>query len=171
MIKVDIKLVTIMSLVFFIVGCKDSYYKLNNEIDNVHFSVDENLKKEYMVGKVTNRYSLDLGLNNCSNEPCIDPKQWFIYRIEGYFLPSSEELITIEVAHFGSGGIISTVPWIATLQAIEDKDMQDKLNVDYLLVGVDLGFNIFCPDKENKELFKGWEFKIRHSSGTKCVVI
>ena len=145
---------------------------LGNETFSVlpkHFFTDnKGIEKIYFVGIVNNIGVSKFDEPSCPDgSVCLHMPVWNLYEIEGYILPkSNEETESIIVAHKYGSALISDMPWLATLEKIEDESLKEKIGADYILVGVELGVNVFCPSKANKKLFNNWksDFKDKEAS-------
>ena len=143
-------------------GCK-SDNKTIYVLPDHFFTKNGNVKKFYFIGKVNHIGVSKYDAASCPDKGiCLHLPAWNLYEIEGYNLPeSNNEIESIIVAHKYGSALVSNVPWLATLEKIDDDSLKEKIGADYILVGVELGINIFCSNKTNKKLFKDWESDIK----------
>ncbi len=139
---------------------------LGGQIDNPilpkeFFSPTEGVKKIHVVGVVRYAGASEFGRAQCpSPSICLHSPEWHIYEIVGYVLPNRDDITELRVAHRYGSALYTGAPWLATLEEISNKELRKKLKADYLLVGVELGDNVFCPDDKTKDYFRGWEFDL-----------
>ena len=156
--KVFIKWFSLLMFLSVATGCA-----LGKEPSNIlakhFFTPHVGIAKVYFVGVVKNIGVSKFDESSCpEGDVCLHMPVWNLYEIEGYFLPkSSDEIESIIVAHKYGSALFSDLPWLATLEKIEDNSLKEKIGADYILVGVELGINVICPSESKESLFKNWK--------------
>lgn len=160
----------IMLLVVFTSSCAASESN-RLKLSNSFFKPSNGVEKLHIVGSVKHLGTSEFDKAECTrNEVCLNEPKWNIYEINGYFLPDGEDGDSILVAHKYGAALITENSWLATLERINDKQLQEKIGADYLLVGVELGLNVFCSSDDNANLFKKMKPDFKRQN-KKCYLI
>ena len=95
---------------------------------------------------------------SCSlGEICLEEYGWHYYNITGSILSEFPSMESLSVAYKGRGPLLTSAPWLATLQKIEDDNLRRQLKADFILIGVELGGNYICPNSESLQYFDKWD--------------
>lgn len=140
-------------------GCALSNEVLHSTaLPSEFFKPTEGVEKAYVVGIANHIGVSDYEKAECPPEKvCLHLPAWQLYDIEGYVLPENNETEEIRVAHRYGSALTTETSWLATLEKISDPELRNKIGADYILVGVELSYNVFCPSKNSEKLFQKWE--------------
>lgn len=157
-------------LVVFTSSCAASDID-NLKLSDSFFAPSDGVEKLHMVGAVKHIGVVDYGKSKCPKDGvCLHEPKWNVYEINGYFLPNGEDSENVVVAHKHGAALTTQNPWLATLEEIKDGALKEKTGADYIVVGVELGLNVFCSSDNNAKLFKDWKPDLK-SQNKKCFSI
>lgn len=122
------------------------------------FKPTSGVQKIFAVGTVKYKGSSNFEKAKCPPEGiCMHLNTWQIYELDGYILPEKEDTESVLVAHYYHSALVTDTPWLARLEKISDAELRKKIGADYILVGVELGYNVFCPSNGSASEFKEWK--------------
>lgn len=144
--------------------------KNNFGVPSSVFDPNINVEKIHAVGTVVYAGISEYQKEQCELWSfCHYSKAWHLYDIRGYLTSDADEDVYMRVAHYHSGSLYTGLPWFATLEKIEDEGLREQIGADYQLVGVDFGYNVFCPKADDEVLFDSWSASFDNiEEGGKC---
>ena len=161
--------IVVFSMLFFTLCVSGAEQRFNTELTTGFFTPNEGVEKIKVVGTAEYIGVSDYEKKVCPSQmTCLHLDAWQLYEIEAYVLPESQETRTLQVAHRYGSALNTSAAWFATIEKISDSSLSKKIGADYLLVGVEFGYQVFCPSENSGKFFQGWIPDFIKKDGKEC---